>query len=56
MTHKEYHPHLTLAYVKKGSCQDLIGIDYFYGDNCVNKKVEYSDCEDVHTEISLNGR
>lgn len=27
--HPEYHPHLTIAYVKKGSCDDLEGVDIF---------------------------
>ena len=28
-TFSEYKPHLTLAFVKKGECKDLIGNDFF---------------------------
>ena len=31
-THPGYHPHLTVAYVKKGTCKDLTGLHLMEGD------------------------
>ena len=38
-----YHPHLTLAYVKKGSCDDLIGHGKFSGSTYVFNSLVYSE-------------
>ena len=35
----KYHPHCTLAYVKKDSCNHLIGNDYFKGKKLKGKLV-----------------
>lgn len=31
LSHNEYKPHATIAYVAKGSCDDLLGDDHFSG-------------------------
>jgi len=52
----EYHPHMTLAYVKKGHCKELIGSSHFKGKKITLDRVDYSCKDDVHTEIVLSGR
>ena len=56
MTHPEYNPHLTLAYVKKGHCRDLIGSDVFENITDILDKVEFSTTDDEHIVIELSGR
>jgi len=52
-THKDYNPHLTLAYVNKGACEDLVGSDIFSGKKFdVNTLVFSSKTEDK-TNINL---
>jgi 2'-5' RNA ligase len=43
VTFKEYHPHLTLAYVKKGACADLVGHGKFSGNTYVFTSLVYSE-------------
>ena len=49
---KKYNPHLTLAYVKKGSCNDLIGKDYFVGEKFKNLPVKFCYKSGKKEEIS----
>lgn len=41
-TYPEYKPHLTIAFVKKGSCDDLIGESPFEGDEFELNGYDYS--------------
>lgn len=41
-THKEYKPHMTLAYVRSGACKDLVGHAWFSGGTYVLKELVYS--------------
>jgi len=54
-THPEYHPHLTLAYVKKGEGEKFVGNEDFKGKKAVVKELEFSSKEKEigATSISL---
>ena len=43
---KDYHPHITLAYVKKGKCEDLVGDDFFEDIEVELTDFEFSPSED----------
>lgn len=49
----EYNPHCTIAYVQKGSCDDLIGNEEFSGRKITVNKVVFSPAEGDRTTISL---
>lgn len=51
--HPVYKPHVTLAYVKKGTCQNLIGSKEFEGTEITFDWLEYNSADDVHTKIEL---
>lgn len=54
-THKGYKPHLTLAYVRPGSCKKIDGHMRFHGETYVLKTLVYSSPgSKVKTEISLD--
>lgn len=50
----KYIPHCTLAYVKKGSCDDLIGDKYFEGKAIKIKELVFSSANGEKTIIGLN--
>lgn len=50
----KYIAHCTLAYVKKGSCDDLIGDKYFKGKTIKIKELVFSSANGEKTTISLN--
>jgi len=52
-TFKDYKPHCTLAYVKKGSCDDLLGDKNFSGRDIAVKSVVFSPAEGERSSISL---
>lgn len=51
ITFPEYHPHMTLAYVKKGSMPHVDGYDMFKGKNFVFDEFVYSDAEENKYDI-----
>lgn len=51
--HPKYQPHVTIAYVEKGSCDDLLGNDHFDGLSWVATAVKFSNKESEKTIISL---
>lgn len=51
--YKTYLPHCTLAYVKKGSCDHLIGKEVFKGIAIPVKSITYSNKLREKTKISL---
>lgn len=52
-THPTYNPHMTIAYVKPGSCDQIIGDDYFDGMEMQVTSIQYSSTDEEITEISL---
>jgi len=50
-TYPEYKPHLTVAYVKKGSCDDLIGQDPFEGEEFELSRYDYSQAGEDNKHI-----
>ena len=57
-THKNYHPHLTLAKVKKGTEDELVGKDPFAGEKFELTQFDYSCPEkegekDLHTKYMI---
>lgn len=55
-THKEYHPHATIAYVKKGNARKHAGNDIFQGKKITFDKVVFKDgVSEEETIIKLNG-
>lgn len=44
-THEEYHPHITLAYVKRDSCDHLLGSETFKGTKLYFNSITFSDKE-----------
>ncbi len=40
-THPDYHPHVTVAYVKKGTCDHLDGVDPFEADGVPREFIAY---------------
>lgn len=53
-THPEYKPHITLAYVKKGSCDHLIGSEVFDGQEIHVRSLTYSDEKNNKHNIILS--
>lgn len=51
--HPIYNPHVTLAYVKKGTCQDLVGSKEFNGMELTFEDLEFNSSDDVNTKIQL---
>jgi 2'-5' RNA ligase len=51
ITYPNYHPHLTLAYVKKGSLPHIDGDNMFNGKNFVFDEFIYSTKDDEEYEI-----
>lgn len=49
-----YVPHVTIAYVKKGSCDNLIGNEKFKGKIIEINKVVFSSSDGSEKDISLN--
>lgn len=49
----EYIPHLTLSYVKKGSCKDLINNSYFEGLSWNVEAIEFCTRMGKQTTISI---
>ena len=52
-THPEYHPHMTLAYLKTGSGKDFVDDDYFSGEVINVSSVVFSDKDSNKTTIQL---
>lgn len=51
VTFPDYHPHVTLAYVRKGTCADVVGSQYFEGDYFVMDEAIYSGPGRVKTRL-----
>lgn len=51
----DYHPHLTLAYVKKGAANDLVGSTHFEGRKITVPSLTFSDHNRKQTAIPLRG-
>lgn len=51
--HKNYLPHCTICYVKKGSCKDLLDSDEFEGIQFAAKEVVFSSKDGTKTTIEL---
>jgi hypothetical protein len=49
----DYHPHLTIAYVKKGTGQKYVGKKSFTGRKITFDTLHFSDTERNHTPIDL---
>ena len=52
-THPVYKPHMTIAYIKKDSCKDLIDDDYFDGIEFTGKVLQFSAKNGTKTNIEL---
>jgi 2'-5' RNA ligase len=52
-THPTYKPHLTIAYVKKGSCDDLLGDKVFKGSSWEVSEIEFSSKNHTVTILTL---
>ena len=52
----EYHPHITIAYIKKGKCKDLYGNKEFVGKEITIDSVEFSPVEGDKTTIELGNK
>lgn len=56
LTHNEYKPHATIAYVKKGNARKHAGDDIFAGEKVTFNKVVFKDgVSNKETIINLNG-
>jgi hypothetical protein len=53
-TFKDYKPHLTIAYVKKGACDDLIGDDTFYGEKILLDQFDFSNPNASHNKFKVD--
>jgi len=53
LTYKSYNPHLTLSYVNKGSCEDLVGSDLFDGKKFIVNSLVFSSKTEDKTSIKL---
>jgi 2'-5' RNA ligase len=53
-THEEYHPHVTLAYVKRDSCDHLIGNETFKGTKLNFSSITFSD-KDGNKQVHYMG-
>tara|TARA_B100001778_G_scaffold334404_1_gene345604 strand:+ start:1850 stop:2371 length:522 start_codon:yes stop_codon:yes gene_type:complete len=52
-THPTYNPHLTLAYVKKGRCDDMVGEELFKGEKFEVNELVFSSKTEKKTPIPL---
>ena len=52
-SYNEYIPHMTLAYVKKGSCDHLLGNNMFSGHKFMINRLMFSDSESRKGFIQL---
>lgn len=52
--YSNYSPHVTIAYVKKDSCDHLVGVDKFKGWKWTNNSVIFSSKNGEKTPIRLN--
>lgn len=52
-TYPKYCPHVTIAYVKKNECDDLIDNKEFYGIELVSRELTYSDKKHKNFKLSL---
>ena len=52
-THPGYKAHCTLSYVKKGSCEDLVGNDYFKGKKIRFNNITFSNADGKKTNFQL---
>jgi 2'-5' RNA ligase len=52
----EYHPHITIAYIKKGTCKDLYGNKEFVGKEITIDSVEFSPVEGDKFTIELGNK
>ena len=50
----KYVPHCTIAYVKKGSCDRLLGNEYFLGKEVSVDSLTFSPAEGKKTKINLD--
>lgn len=50
---KYYEPHCTLAYVQKGKCKDLMGVDEFEGVEIEVSKLIFSNKVGVKTDLRM---
>ena len=50
----EYNPHCTLAYVKKGTCENLVGNNHFKDKQFTIESVIFSSKDKIKTNIELN--
>jgi 2'-5' RNA ligase len=50
-----YAPHITIGYVQKGSCDELIGCPAFQGKTFKVNSVMFSDTNNKRTELFLGG-
>lgn len=50
-----YTPHVTIAYVKKGSCDSLVGSRFVYGRSFLAKEIEFSGKGGWREQIRLVG-
>lgn len=48
-----YRPHATIAYVKKGACEELVGSDHFEGKSFMVTKLVFSSKNEDKTSFSL---
>lgn len=49
----DYHPHVTIAYVKRGSCDHLLGDDIFNGIEVESNDLVFSSFNGSRTNIKL---
>jgi 2'-5' RNA ligase len=52
-THKSYHPHVTIAYIKKDAANKFIGDDTFRGKNFKAKDITFSSKNNEKVKIKL---
>jgi len=52
-THPEYIPHVTIAYVKKGKADDLVGSEDFKGQAVTVSSIEFRGRGENKTSISI---
>lgn len=50
----DYEPHVTLAYIKKGTCENLLDNTYFEGTKIKIKNITFSDANKNKVKIELN--
>jgi 2'-5' RNA ligase len=53
-TYKDYRPHCTLAYVKKGKCNEFVGDKKFEGKKFLIKEIVFSSKDRKHSKFSLD--